>query len=123
IAVAYAPVQRMAVVLPIALKLDGPSRLEAPLDPKKGATVKIHGKLERREGVKADVALALTGLPAGAKADAVTVKADKSAFTLNVTFPPSVPAGEIKGMKLSGSFAPDGKQPNVRVRSREVDVT
>ena len=109
--------------IPIALKLDGSSRFEAPIDPKKGGTLKISGKLERREGLKADVALALTGLPAGAKADAVTLKADATDFSVNVAFPPNITPGEFTGVKLSGSYIPDAKQPNVRVRSRELEVT
>jgi hypothetical protein len=123
LATAYAPVRRMQVVLPIIVKLDGPSRIETQFDPKKGATLQLKGTLDRREGLKADVALALTGLPAGAKADAVTIKADAASFVVNVTFPPNVPAAEYTGIKLSGSFAPDAKQPNVRVKSREVEVT
>jgi hypothetical protein len=123
IATAHAPVRRMQVIMPIALKLDGPPRIEAPFDVKKGAVVKLQGKLERREGVKADVALALTGLPLGAKAEAVTLKGDATAFTLNVTFPPNVSVGEINGVKLSGSYAPNAKLPNVRVKSREVELT
>jgi hypothetical protein len=123
VATSYAPVRRLPVRMPIVVKLDGPSRLEAALDAKKGAVVKLQGKIERIAGLKADVALALAGLPAGAKADAVTVKADATDFALNVTFPPNTPAGEIKGVKLSASFAPDAKTPNIRVRSREVDVT
>ena len=123
LATAYAPVRRMAVRMPIVVKLNGSDRIEAPFDPKKGTTLKLQGKVERLPGVKADVTLALTVLPAGAKSDAVTVKADASDFTLNVTLPPTVPAGEIKGVKLSGSFAPDAKVANIRVRSREVEVT
>jgi hypothetical protein len=122
LATAYAPVRRMAVRMPIVVKLNGPDRIEVPFDPKKGTTLKLQGKVERFPGVNAEVALALTGLPAGAKADAVTVKADASDFTLNVTLPPTIPAGEIKGVKLSGSFAPDAKLANIRVRSREVEV-
>jgi hypothetical protein len=123
LATAYAPVRHLVVRLPLVVKLIGPDRIEAALDPKKGTTLKIQGRIERLEGMKGDVALALTGLPAGIKADAVTVKADATDFTLNVVLPPTVGPGEIKGLKLSGSFAPDAKQPNVRVRSREVDVT
>ncbi len=123
IAIAYAPVRRMAVKTPIVVKLDGPPRIETTLDAKKGGVLKLQGKIERLPGMKADVALALTGLPAGAKADAVTVKADTTDFLINVTFPPTVPAGEIKGVKLSGSYPPEAKQPAVRVRSREVEVT
>lgn len=123
LATAYAPVRRMPVVLPIAVKLDGPNRVETAFDAKKGATLKLQGKLERREGLKVDVLLAIAGLPVGAKTEAMTVKADASTFTINVTFPPTVPSGEISGVKLSGSYVPDAKQPNARVRSRDVDLT
>ena len=123
LATAYAPVRRMAVTLPIVVKLNGPARIEMPLDAKKGTTIKLQGKIERLAGVKGDVAITLTGLPGGAKADAITVKADANDFTLNVTLPPTFPAGEIKGLKLSGSYAPDAKVANIRVRSRDVELT
>lgn len=123
IAIAYAPVRRMSVKMPIVVKLNGPSRIETAYDSKKGATLKLTGKVERLPGIKADVAIALTGLPAGAKTDAVTVKADAADFVVNIAFPPTVPAGEIKGVKLSGSIAPEPKQPMARVRSKEVEVT
>jgi hypothetical protein len=121
IAVAFAPVRRLPVRMPLVVKLDGPTRIETSLDAKKGATVKLQGKVERLPGIKGDVALAVAGLPAGAKADAVTVKADASDFVINVTFPPNVPAGEFKAIKLSGSFAPEPKTPAVRVKSRDVE--
>ena len=60
--------------------------------------------------MKSDVVLAVTGLPAGAKADPITVKAEATDFVINVTFPPTTPVGEIKGVKLSGSFAPEPKR-------------
>jgi hypothetical protein len=123
LATTYAPVKRLAVRMPLVVKLDGPNRIETPFDPKKGAALKLQGKIERIPGVKADVALTLTGLPAGAKADAVTVKAEATDFAVNVTFPPTVAPGEIKGVKLSGSLAPDPKTPAVRVKSRDVEVT
>ncbi|MBM3995084.1 MAG: hypothetical protein FJ303_13160 [Planctomycetes bacterium] len=122
LAVAYAPVRRMAVRLPLVVKLDGPTRIETLLHAKTGATIKLAGKVERIPGVKADVAIALTGLPAGAKADPVTVKAEASDFVVNVSLPPTVPAGDIKGIKLFGSFAPEPKTPAVRVKSREVEI-
>jgi hypothetical protein len=122
-AVAYAPVRRLTVQSPLLVRLDGPSRIEAALDPKKAITVKIQGKIERREGVTGDVLLNLTGLPAGAKAAAVTVKTGATAFTLNVVLPPGLPAGELKGLKLAGTLAPNPRQPNVRVRSRDVELT
>jgi hypothetical protein len=122
-AVAYAPVRRLPVRDLVVVRLDGPARFEAARDAKKATTVKIAGKVERREGAKGDVLLALTGLPAGASAAAVTVKADQSAFVVNVVLPPGVAAGEIAGLTLAGTVAADPKQPNVRVRSREVAVT
>jgi hypothetical protein len=123
VAVAYAPVQRLPVRQALIVKLTGTERIAVVLDPKKGAALKIEGKLERQAGLKGDVALVLTGLPAGAKADAVTVKADAADFTVNVVLPPNLPPGEIKGLKLSGSFAPNPKTPAVRVKSRDVALT
>ena len=32
-------------------------------------------------------------------------------------------AGELKGLKLTGTFPPDPKQPNQRIRSRDVTLT
>lgn len=123
LAVAYAPVRRLTVRMPLVVQLDGAGRIEAKRDPKTGTTFTIKGKVERREGLTGDVALSLTGLPAGGRAGTVTVKAGVSTFTLDVVLPPNVPPGDVKGLKLFGTAAPDPKQPNVRVRSREVAVT
>jgi len=123
LATAFAPVKRLAVRPSLILTVEGNGRIEAKLDPKTGATVPVKGKVERREGLTGEVALTLTGLPPGAHADPVTVKAGATEFTVNVVLPPNVPVGEVKGLKLSGTAAPDAKQPNIRVRSREVEVT
>ncbi len=123
LAVAYTPVRRMAVRLPLAVALEGSNRLEAVLDAKKGATISIKGKIERREGLKGDVAVNLTGLPSGAKADAVNVKGDAALFTVNIVLPPTIAAGEIKNLKLTASAAPDPKQPAQRVKSRDAELT
>jgi hypothetical protein len=61
-------------------------------------------------------------LPAGATAEAITVKADATDFLLNIKLPANVPAGELKGLKLSATGAPDANQPNVKVQSRDVDL-
>jgi hypothetical protein len=66
--------------------------------------------------------LNLTGLPAGARADAVTVKADATDFVVNLVLPANFAAGEYKGLKLSATGTPDPKQANIRVKSREVDL-
>jgi hypothetical protein len=123
LAVAYAPVRRLAVRMPLVVQLEGAERIGAKRDPKTGTTFHIKGKVERREGLSGDVALSLTGLPAGGRADPVTVKAGATTFTLNVVLPPNVAPGEVHGLKLFGTAAPDPKKPNVRIRSREVAVT
>lgn len=122
-ATAFTPVKRLAVRQPLVVQLAGKPQIEAAVDPKKGGSVKIQGKVERREGLKGDVTLTVTGLPPGAKADALTLKADASDFAVNVTLPPNVTAGEIKGLKLGANAAPDPKQPAQRVKSKEVDLT
>jgi hypothetical protein len=123
LATAFTPVKRLAVRQSLILTVEGTGRIEVKLDPKTGATVPVKGKVERREGLTGDVALTLIGLPPGARADAVTVKAGTSEFTINVVLPPNVLPGEIKGLKLFGTAASDPKQPNVRVSSRVVEVT
>ena len=123
LATVYTPVRSFAVKLPVMIKLESPPRLEATLDLKAGATIEVVGRVERQHGFFGDVVLTLTGLPAGARADAVTVKAFKSKFVMKIVLPPNAAAGEIKGLKLNGNAAPDAKLPNVRVRSRDVELT
>jgi hypothetical protein len=65
----------------------------------------------------------LTGQPKGVRADPVKVKAGATAFTVTVVLSPGVPAGEITGLKLFASAAPDANRPDIRVRSREMEVT
>lgn len=83
----------------------------------------IKGKVERKEGLKAEVGVTLGGLPPGAKASPAILKAGTTDFTIYLTLPPNISAGEIKGLKLSATAAPDAKQPNVRVRSKELEIT
>jgi hypothetical protein len=51
------------------------------------------------------------------------VKAADTAFVLTVVLPANTAAGEIGGLKLSATAAADAKQPNVRVRSRDAELT
>jgi hypothetical protein len=122
LATAYTPVRRMAVRLPLVVTVEG-TRIEAKSNPTAATTVKVKGKVERREGLTGDVALTLTGLPPGASAAPVTVKAGTTDFALDVVLPANVPPGETKGVKVSGSAVADPKQPAVRVRSRDVELT
>jgi hypothetical protein len=123
-ATAYAPVRRMAVRLPVAVHLEGPTRVEATLAAGSPTTVKLQGHVERREGLTGgDVSVVLLGLPKGVRADPVRVKAGATAFTLSVVLSPGVPAGEITGLKLFASAAPDAQRPDLRVRSRTLELT
>ncbi len=122
VAIAYAPVRRMTVRHHVVVRLNGPTRVETMLGPKGGGIVKLEGQVERREGLSSDIALTLTGLPAGVTAAPVTVKAGTTAFTLNVVLAANVAPGEFTGLKLTGTAVLDAKQPNIRVRSQDLDL-
>jgi hypothetical protein len=119
---AFSPVKRLAVQLPVEVQLAEGAKLDVMLDPKQPTMHKLEGTIKRREGVTGDVAVALTGLPAGIRADSPTVKADATTFTLTITVPPSQAAGELTGLKLAATIAPDPKQANARVKSRDVEL-
>ena len=122
LAVAFAPVRRMAVKVPLVVKLDGPPRVEAAVDPKKGGTAKIAGQVERKEGLTSDVTLTLAGLPPGVIAPPVTLKGGATGFAFTLNLPANQPAGEFKGIKIAATAPADPKTPNVVVRSREVEL-
>jgi hypothetical protein len=123
LATAFAPVRRLAVRVPLLVHLQGPPRIEVKSSPKAPSPVVIKGKIERKEGLAGDVALTLTGLPPGLGVPQVTVKAAASDFELKLNLPTNYPAGEVKGLKLSASAVADPKQPGVRVRSRDVELS
>lgn len=122
-ATAYAPVKRLVVAQPITLKPMGPTTIVAALDAKTGAVVRLAGKVERREGATGDVAVTLVGLPAGISAPVATVKSGTNDYAVNITVPANTPAGKLTGLKLQATTALDPKQPAVRVRSRDIDLT
>jgi hypothetical protein len=121
LASAVTPVRKMFVALPVAVKLDD-TNLDAALDAKTGATAEVSGAVERLNGFTGDVTVTLSGLPPGVPAPGpITVKAADTDFAFKLTIPPTVAAGETK-LKLSASVI-DPKQPNVRVKSRDVEAT
>jgi hypothetical protein len=121
LATAVTPVRTLPVKLPVAVKADAP-KVEAKLDAK-GAMIEVTGTAERLNGFAGDIAVSLAGLPAGVPVPApVTVKAGETKFAIKLALPVATPPGEVK-LKLSATAAPDPKQPNVRVKSREVTVT
>jgi hypothetical protein len=120
---AFTPVRRLPVKLPVAVKLDGGPAVAATLDAKAATVVELKGELTRSEGFAGDAIVALTGLPPGASAPPVTLKAGETRFALKLNLPPTTSAGEVRGLKLSASAAPDPQQANVRVKSRDLDLT
>jgi hypothetical protein len=121
LATAFAPVKRLNVKQHLVVQLAEP-KIEVQLDAKAGGMAKINGKIERLEGLTGDVQITLTGLPNGARADQVNVKADQTDFAVNVAIPPNACTGEWLSLKISASGTPDPKQGQ-RVKSREVPVT
>jgi hypothetical protein len=122
LATAFTPVRRLPVQMPVEVQLTGESKIEVMLDPAKGTMQKIEGTIKRREGITGDVTIVVAGLPTGVRADSPTLKADASDFAVTITLPANQVAGELGGLKLSASIAPDPKQANVRVKSREVEL-
>jgi hypothetical protein len=120
LATAVTPVRTLAVKLPVAVKVDVP-KIEAKLDAK-GAMIEVKGTAERLNGFAGDVAVSLAGLPPGVPVPpAVTVKAGETKFAIKLALPVATPPGEVT-LKLSATAAPDPKQPNVRVKARDVSV-
>lgn len=123
LATAVTTVRTLPVKLPVALKLAGPSSIEAKLDAKMPATVEVKGVAERLYGFTGDITVTLAGLPPGvAVPPPVTIKAAESAFAFKLSLPPTTAPTEAK-LKLSASAVPDPKQPTTRVKSRDIDVT
>lgn len=118
---AYSTVRRLPVLNPLAVKLTGSTTIEQQLDPKTGAVVKLTGKIERLANFKGDVNLMLTGQPGGVAITNAAVKADQTDFALELRFPASFAAGEVKGIKLIATGPPDPQTGNQPIRT-EVDL-
>lgn len=114
------PVRRLEVRSPLVVKLDGPPRREARADAK-DRVLTLAGTIERRDKFQGEVAVTISGLPKEFKAPTATLKGEEAKFSLPISIPPGVTAGVIP-LELSASASIDPKQPNVKVRSRDVDI-
>ena len=121
LATSFTPVRRLMVKHQLAVQIANP-RIEAKLDKAAAVMVKLEGKIERREGLTGEVVVTLAGLSAGISAPAVTVKADAVDFAVTLAVPANTRAGETKGLTLFAN-ATDPKQPAVRLRSLDVELT
>ncbi len=118
LATAYTPIQNFAIKLPVSL-MAAATKFEA----KAGTMVELKGSAIRHNGFAGDIVVTLTGLPTGVPTPApVTVKAAETAFVMKLNVPPTAQPTEAT-LKLSATAIPDPKRANIRVKSRELDVT
>jgi len=94
------PAVTLNVVRPVAITLAAPGA-----EVKAGETVEVKGKVERKAPFKEPVTVKVTGLPAGLKADPVTVPPSDSDFTLKIVADPkaaaaSAAAGVAPGFQI-----------------------
>jgi hypothetical protein len=115
------PVRSLPIVNPLNVVYAGSAPLQAKLDAKAGATVKVIGKVERRFGFAGDVSISVAGVPTGVAAPKVAVKADQTDFELELKFPANQPPGPLGGLTLfaTGKMTP---QATLEVRSADVAV-
>jgi hypothetical protein len=122
VASAVTPVRVMPVKLPVAIKAASPT-IEAKINAKTPGTVEVTGTVERLHGFAGEVSVTLTGVPPGVPAPAaITVKPGETAFAFKLTVPVNLQPSETK-LKVGATVAPDPKQPNVRVKSRDIELT
>ena len=81
----------LEVIRPAAIELAGPS-----FEVKAGTTVEVKGKVARKGPFKEPVTVKLDALPAGIKADPVTLPPDQSEFTLKLVADPKAAPAEGK---------------------------
>ena len=115
LATSFTPVLRLETLNPIAIKLAGEPTFQATLDPQAGATWKIAGAIERLAGLTGDVTVSLVDVPPGIGVPSFVVKADQTAFELELKFPPNYAPGPVKNVRLFalGKLKPDSPE-NVR---------
>ncbi|WP_435009276.1 PPC domain-containing protein [Tundrisphaera lichenicola] len=92
------PAVTLEVVRPAVVELAAPSA-----DVKAGETIEVKGKVTRKDVFKEPVTVKLDGLPAGLKAEPVTVPPDQSEFTLKVVAEPTAAATTAEA-KLAMAF-------------------
>lgn len=116
----FTPVRRFNVLNPLVVK-PAATRIEAALDAKTGAEIKLMGKVERRGGFKGDVTVSLTGVPPGIAVPATVVKTEQSDFQLVLRFPATFPPQELSNLEVfaTGRYSPQSPLLN---RSEPVAV-
>jgi hypothetical protein len=101
------PAVTLAVVPPASLELAA-----AQLEIKQGATVELKGKITRKGAFDAPVTVKINGLPAGLKADPVTVAGKDSNFVIKVIAEAKAPAATAD-TRVALAFQVDKKDYSV----------
>ncbi len=99
-----APAATLVVVQPASIALDAKS-----IEVKAGTTGELKGKIVRKGTFNEPVTLKINGLPAGLKADAVTVAAGASSFVLKVVAEPKAAAASV-GAQIAMAFQVQKKE-------------
>jgi hypothetical protein len=81
------PAVTLAVVPPASVELAAPA-----IEVKPGATAELKGKIVRKGTFDAPVTVKINGLPAGLKAEPVTVAGNTSSFSIKIAADPKAPA-------------------------------
>jgi hypothetical protein len=107
IAQVFTPVRRFNVLNPLVVTA-ATTQIEAALDAKTGAEVKLAGKIERRGGFKGDVTVSLTGVPPGIAVPTAIVKAEQSDFQLVLRFSGTFKPQELNNLEVfaTGKYSP-----------------
>ena len=115
------PLRSAEVKIPLAITLDGESRIEALAG--EGETGVLRGTVQRAEGFAHPVTLKLEGLPDGYTSPTVSLPADQDKFELPVRFAADAATGELQNVQLVASAAPDAEKAELVVKSHGVPLS
>ena len=115
-------VRRFKTLIPIVVSLTESDQFAGEIDPKAGLKIGITGKVERLSGMKQDVSVTLSGLPAGIAVPKVVVKPDQTDFKLEVAFPATFKTAELTNVRLFATGKMRANAP-IAVRSKELPLT
>ena len=116
-----APLRSAEVKVPLAITLDGETRIEARAG--EGETGVLRGTVQRAEGFAYPVTLKLEGLPEGYTSPTVTLPADQDKFELPVRFAADASTGELQNVQLVASAAPDAEKAELVVKSHGLPLS
>lgn len=117
VASAVTPARRLTTVQPLVVALAGEPKVEAKAG--SGETGQLKGSIQRIGDFSHPVTVTLAGLPSDFVAPAVEVAADKSEFSLPVSFAFNSQQGDLTGVSLVATAQPS---PGSTVRSNAIPV-